>query len=294
MGKTKLKDSELLINDNGSIYHLGLSPEQISEKIIVVGDPDRVHRISKYFDEIDTKVVNREFCTHTGSYMGSRISVISTGIGTDNMDIVLNELDALVNIDLKRHKLYTDRKELTIVRLGTSGTTQEDIQPGEFVATSHALGLDGLKYYYAFEPNKEDTILANAITNHLNWDVRLAQPYIVRADSSLLTAIGHDMIQGITMTATGFYGPQGRQLALQIQKKDLIEDLQSFQRSGLRITNIEMESSALYLMSELLGHKACTVCAVLANRVTGAFERQHDKTMDRLIQTVLERLNKIT
>ncbi len=290
MASEKIKDSELLVNRDGSIFHLHLKPGQLADKIILVGDPGRVAMVSHYFDQIECKVANREFISHTGTFEGERITVISTGIGTDNIDIVMNEIDALANIDLNLRKPLDQRKKLVVVRLGTSGALQEDIRPGALVTSSHALGLDGLKYYYSIDPAKEDYDLANAIANHLDWDVRFAQPYVSQGTAPLVSLLGSTMTKGITATATGFYGPQGRQLAIPIRYRDLPKQMASFKRNDLRITNMEMESGALYLLAELMNHEACTCCAILANRITGQYSKQHDAIINRLIQTVLPKL----
>lgn len=290
MNHPPYKTSELILNEDGSIYHLCLKPEDLAERVILVGDPGRVSKVSAYFDTIEVKKSNREFTTHTGTYSGVRMSVISTGIGTDNMDLVINELDALANIDLTTKQKREERKRLFLVRLGTSGGLQEDTSPGQFVISSHALGLDGLKYYYRTDPSKEDADLANSIANHLNWDVRLAQPYITKADPDLLDTLKDGMIQGITVTATGFYGPQGRTLSIPIRYPELASRLGSFNKGGQRITNMEMEAAALYLLADLLGHAACTCCVVLANRASGTFIKQHEEVVDRLIQAVVPRL----
>ena len=285
-----IAESELILNPDGSIYHLHLLPEQLAENIIVVGDQGRVEAVSAHFDSIHHKVQNREFITHTGIYNGKKISVLSTGIGTDNIDIVLNELDALVNIDLKTRIINSSKKSLNIVRIGTSGALQGNIPVDSIVVSSHGLGLDGLLNYYAGLDLCDKSEIANAFIRHINWPNGLTYPYIVEASPKLLHLIGYDQQQGITATAPGFYGPQGRQLRLAPSLPDLNEKLESFFFNNLRITNFEMETSALYGLGKLLGHECVTACAIIANRVSRTYSKDYQSAVNNLIAMVLERL----
>lgn len=283
--------SELVLTNSGAVYHLNLMPDQIAENIIVVGDQGRVREVSKHFDQIDHEVQNREFLTHTGRIGNVRITALSTGIGTDNIDIVVNELDALVNIDLKTRSIKKEKTSLNIVRLGTSGALQQDIPVDELLLSTHGMGLDTVTGYYAAQFDNEETELARAFADHSNWPETLPHPYFVKAGTDLLQKIdGPEMHKGMTATAGGFYGPQGRILRLPLQIKDLNETLQTFRHGDLRITNFEMETSALYALSAMLGHQTCTVCAVIANRFSKTFSRDYHPTVNRMIATVLERL----
>jgi len=287
---SEYKESELIINSDGSIYHLKLQPEQIADTIIVVGDPDRVPEVSKYFDTIETKVQNREIVTHTGFFNNKRLSVLSTGMGTDNIDIVMNELDALVNIDFKTRSQKNKLTALNIIRLGTSGAIQPDI-PTDAVAISVAgLGLDGLLNFYRIDKDILNVKLTDAFIKHVDWNKNLPKPYAVEGSKFLLDKIGKDFYQGITATAPGFYGPQGRVLRLGIQNPELNEKMQTFNFNGERIINFEMETSALYGLGGLLGHNMITVCAVIANRVNNTYNKDYKKVIESLIKTVLERL----
>lgn len=285
-----IAESELILNPDGSVYHIHLLPEQLAENIIVVGDQGRVETVSAHFDTIEHKVSNREFVTHTGTYKGKRFTVLSTGIGTDNIDIVLNELDALVNIDLKTRTIKEQKTSLNIVRIGTSGALQGDIPVDSFVVSSHGMGLDGLLNYYAGLDLCDEPRIANAFMKHAGWLKGLPYPYVVKASERLLNLLGHDQIKGITATAPGFYGPQGRQLRLAPALPDLNEKLGSFEFEGHRITNFEMETSALYGLGNLLGHQCCTVCAIIANRVAREYSKDYKTAVNNLIKLVLERL----
>ena len=285
----QIPDSELIINPNGSIFHLHLQPEQIGETILLVGDPGRVQQVSEKFDEIECKVENREFVTHTGSYKGKRISVLSTGIGTDNIDIVINELDALVNIDLKTRMVKEHKKTLNFIRIGTSGALQEDIAVDSFVISAYGLGMDGLLNFYRHHwPETE--ILKNDFVKQTQWPSSFNTPYLVKGSDSLRKKIGENMITGITATACGFYGPQGRILRLDLHMPDLNEKLTNFKSGDWRVTNFEMETSALFGLSELLGHNATTVCAIIANRIRKEYSKNYKIAVNNLIDTVLERI----
>jgi len=285
-----IEPSELILRDDGSIYHLNLKPEQVADKIIVVGDPNRVALVSSRFDTIEYKVSGREFNTHTGIYNGTRLSVISTGIGVDNIDIVINELDAVVNIDLKTRLIKPEKKHLEIVRLGTSGSLQKDIPTGSFIVSEYAIGMDGVLNFYktAFEKDEEDLI--NAFHDQIDYPEILPKPYIVRASKSLFEKLEPGNYSGITATASGFYGPQGRKLRLQTAFEKQNEELGKFNFNGKRITNFEMETSSLYGLSSLLGHESCTVCAIIANRYRKEFCEKPTEVISDLIDLVLERL----
>ncbi len=285
-----IAETELILNPDGSVYHLHLRPEQLAENVIVVGDQGRVGNVSAHFQSIEHKVSNREFVTHTGIFRGKRFTVLSTGIGTDNIDIVLNELDALVNIDLGTRTVKPQKTSLNIVRIGTSGALQGDIPVDSFVASSHGMGLDGLLNYYAGMAGCDEPGIAEAFMKHAGWTKGLPYPYTVKASERLLEVLANDQTKGITATAPGFYGPQGRQLRLAPSLPDLNEKLGSFRHGGLRVTNFEMETSALYGLGKLLGHDCCTLCAIIANRVAKRYSKDYRKAVDDLIRLVLERL----
>lgn len=285
-----IAESELIITPDGEIYHLKLRPENLADDVIVVGDQGRVEQISALFDKIEFKVQNREFVTHTGIYRGKRITALSTGIGTDNIDIVLNELDALVNIDLGSRMIKPAHKKLRIVRIGTSGALQGDIPVDSFVASSHGMGFDGLLNFYGSLEQVDHPEIAQAFMAHSGWTPQMPYPYVAAASGSLLNTIAHDMVQGITATAPGFYGPQGRQLRLRAALPDLNDKLTAFRFGDLRVTNFEMETSALYGLSRLMGHEATTVCAIIANRVIRQYSKDYHPVIERLIGTVLDRL----
>lgn len=287
-----IPETELILNSDGSVYHLKLLPEQIANNIIIVGDQGRVETISKHFDTIDFKVQNREFITHGGTYKGKPIMVLSSGIGTDNIDILINELDAAVNIDLKSRTIKKEHRSLNIVRIGTSGALQEDIAVDSFVVSSHGLGFDGLLNYYKDLPSINDNALSEAFIKQTNWDKNLPFPYAVKGSEALLNKIGFDLTKGITATAPGFYGPQGRTLRLSPWVEDFNQQLTDFKHAENRITNFEMETSALYGLGALLGHQTCTVCAIIANRVAKQYSKNYHLAIEKLIQLVLERLTK--
>jgi len=287
----RIPESELILNPDGSIYHLKLSPNDIGEIILLVGDPGRVQQVSNHFQNIEVKVQNREFVTNTGFFNGKKISVISTGIGTDNIDIVINELDALVNIDLNKRVIKENHSSLQLVRIGTSGALQEDIPVDSVVLSHYGIGFDGLLNFYEVGDEFEDDIM-KAFIKQSNWKSTLNYPYVVKASSELVSKLDKDVFTGITATASGFYGPQGRVLRLKPAVNDLNEQLTAFNYNGLRITNFEMETSALYGLSKLLGHQAATVCAVIANRLRKEYSKSYHKTVDNLIRQTLENLTK--
>jgi len=285
-----IKKSELILNPDGSVYHLNLKPVHIASTIIFVGDQNRVDKITKNFDSIEFTTQKREFKTTTGTYKNKRFSVISTGIGPDNIDIVLNELDALVNIDLQTRKPKENETALTIVRIGTSGSLQSDIPVNSFVISSHALDLNGMLHSY-----KIDTIstpdIENAFVKHTNWSSKKATPILIENNKELEESITSEQtFKGITATAGGFYGPQGRVLRLALQDSELNQKIDSFRFKDHRITNLEMETSAIYGLSKLLGHKACSISAIMANRANGTFSENPDKLMEDLITYTLEKL----
>ena len=286
----RIAESELIINPDGSIYHLHLRPEHIADDIIVVGDPQRVEIISNYFDNVEFKITNREFVTHTGTLNGKRITTLATGIGTDNIDIVINELDAVANIDLVNRVPKKSHRKLNIVRLGTSGALQEDIPVDSFVFSQYGLGLDGLLNFYEDRDKVIDRELTDAFFEYSKWNKDLAKPYIVQGSKVLEERISEGMIKGITATAPGFYGPQGRQLRLGLMQKNINSSLENFQFNGNRITNFEMETSALYGLGGMLGHNTATVCAIIANRYTKTFSQKYKETVVKLIETLLERM----
>ncbi len=286
----KLAPSELILNPDGSIYHLNLKPEHIADTVIFVGDQNRVSKISKHFDNIEFEIQKREFKTSTGTYNGKRITVISTGIGPDNIDIVLNELDALVNINLENRVIKKEHRQLNIVRIGTSGSLQSDVPVDSFVLAKYGLGLDGLLHSYVadsiFEKDIED-----AFIKHTNWDDRKARPYIIKGSTFLEKKLNSDQVfSGFTATAPGFYGPQGRVLRLPIQDMNLNAKMDNFNFNGTRITNLEMETSAIYGLARLLGHNALSMNAIIANRANGTFSEDPYKPVEELIKYTLDKL----
>ena len=288
-----IKESELILNPDGSIYHLNLRPEQVADTIILVGDPNRVPRVSAYFDTIEFSTQKREFCTHTGTYKGKRLTVLSTGIGPDNIDIVINELDALFNIDLHTRKPKEQLTSLNIVRFGTSGSLQADIPVDSFVLSSHGLGMDNMLHAYKDAPNVREIAIEEAFMAHTQWNTDKGRPYIVGCGEILKQQLLTDKVfEGITGTAPGFYGPQGRMLRLPVQDPTLNDKLHSFNYKGYRMTNLEMETSAIYGLSKLLGHQAVSLNAIIANRAAGTFTKDTKKVVENLIVYGLEQLAK--
>ncbi|MDT0607642.1 nucleoside phosphorylase [Croceitalea rosinachiae] len=285
-----IAESELILNPDGSIYHLNLLPEDIAPTVVTVGDPERVHDVSKYFDSIELKKGKREFITHTGILNKKRITVISTGIGTDNIDIVLNELDALVNIDLRTRKVKQQKSSLDIIRIGTSGAIQKDIPVDTFLLSQTAIGLDGLLHFYS-EKNLQNNELLQKLEPYLNWNHKGIRPYAFDCDETVAKIfLGNHIRLGVTITNAGFYAPQGRQLRLKPNLADFHQKLQEFRFKNRAITNLEMETAGIYGLSKLLGHKAVSMNAILANRATGAFSKEPNKTVDSLIQYCLQQL----
>ncbi len=288
---TCIPETELILRPDGSLYHLGITPEDVLDKVLIVGDPERVPLISAHFDKVFRKVSSREFVVHSGELAGKGITVVSSGIGVDNIDIVINELDAAVNIDLATRQIKNTTKSLEIVRIGTSGTIQEDIPVGSFVASAFAFGLDGVPYSYS-DSALEDT--EKELVGFLKEEVPFLSTqsglYAVQSSKHLLQRLAADMTQGITATQNGFYGPQGRSVRLQSKVETVIDELSKLRFQGYRITNFEMECSGIYALASMLGHKSLTVCAILANRATKEFHKNPSKSMESLINTVLERV----
>lgn len=280
-----IANSELILNSDGSVYHLNLRPTDIADTIIFVGDPERVPKISKYFDSIEIKKQNREFVTHTGTLKNKKITVIATGIGTDNIDIVLNELDALVNINLETRTVHSKLKSLNIIRIGTSGALQADIPIDSFVVSEYAIGLDGLLHFYEFI--QDDDININKTVE----DIASVQCYTAKASNKLLDLLADDIRKGITLTASGFYAPQGRKLRLSPKNPNFIDDLSAqIFAENKKITNFEMETSAIYGLGKMLGHHCISFNAILANRVLGQFSDKHEATVDNLIVKILNKI----
>lgn len=281
--------SELPLQNDGAIYHLNLHPEELADNVILVGDPGRVSMLSAMFDTVEARKQNRELITHTGTYKGKRISVISTGMGTDNIDIVLTELDALVNIDLATRTVKESHHTLNLVRIGTSGALRPEIECGTFVASEYGLGIDGvLRFYETGNLIRED--LVEAFVRHTGWDSTLPYPYFTPASPELLARIAHDMTKGVTVSAPGFFGPQGREVRIRVKYPELNKKIESFEYQGNVITNMEMECSALYGLGNILGHHPLTICLIIANRVTGQFLDSYHDRMEMLCRTVLDRI----
>ena len=286
----RIKESELILNPNGSVYHLNLKPEDISDTLLFVGDQDRVEKITKHFDTIEFSTQKREFKTQTGTYKGKRISVISTGIGPDNIDIVLNELDALINIDFKTRTIKEKLNSLNIIRIGTSGSLQSDIPVDSFVIGTHGLDLNGMLHFYELEDicNHE---IENAFIKHTHWNSNKARPIVISNSLELERIFESEQTyKGVTGTAGGFYGPQGRVLRLAIQDSELNNKMNSFLYDGFRISNLEMETATIYGLSKLLGHNALSLNAIIANRANGTFSKNPAKTIESLILYTLDRL----
>jgi len=285
----KIAESDLIINSDGSIYHLNLLPGDVADTVITVGDPDRVGEVSKHFDSVELKKGKREFITHTGLVGKKRVTVLSTGIGTDNIDIVFNELDALVNIDFESRELKEQLTSLNIIRIGTSGAVQPDIPMGTILASSYGLGLDALMNYYLNDSSDDERSLLDDLNNHFSH-LKNINPYLTAASETLLNTVGKDMIHGITVTAPGFYAPQGRQVRAINAVPDFVNLINSFKSNHNRITNLEMETAGIYALAKVLGHNALSVNAILASRVKFEFSKEPDKVVEKAIKLVLERL----
>lgn len=281
----------MILTDKGKIYHLDLAPSEVATTIITVGDPGRVEMVSKYFDTIEVKAKHREFKTHTGTYKGKRISVISTGIGPDNIDIVFNELDALVNIDFEYRSIKSEHTTLDIIRVGTSGSIAEEIDVDSFLISAVGIGLDNVMHYYEDIDTFIERDFAKKFIDHTQWNPDNSVPYAVKADEGLLAKLSSKKtVNGITITNVGFYGPQGRVLRARLRDENLNEKLASFRLHGKKITNMEMETATMYGMAKLLGHRAISMNAIIANRATGNFSKNTYKTVDALIQYTLEKI----
>ncbi len=287
---SKIPPSELILNDDNSVYHLNLHPNEIADTVINVGDPDRVPIVSNFFETIEVKKQKREFITHTGTYKGKRITVLSTGIGTDNIDIVYNELDSLVNIDLEKREIKKTLKSLNLIRIGTSGSLQKEIPVDGFVFSEFGLGLDGLLNFYKLQNDKEETDIISAFRLHYPTHGILSLPYLARCSSKLETALSEGMHKGITASCSGFYAPQGRVLRYELARPDFIESLNSFSFANKRITNFEMETGAMYGLAKILGHHCCSINAIVANRITNEHTHNAEETMNKLIKLVLDRI----
>lgn len=286
-----IPESELIINADGSIFHLHLKPEQLADKVILVGDPARVGTVASYFDHQECEVSNREFHSITGTFKKKRITVVSHGIGTDNIDIVLNELDALANIDFRTRTLRPHFRQLTLVRVGTSGGLQPFVPIGTYVAAEKSIGFDGVLYFYAHTEKVRDRAFESELMKQLKWKVEGLKPYVVSADPFLIQQITqNDIIRGITIAANGFYGPQGREVRLPLADPDLNQKIEAFQYGGKKITNFEMESSSLAGLAALMGHRAMTVCCIIAGRVAQNMNTDYKGSLTGLIRTVLDRI----
>jgi len=285
-----LQESELVLNKDGSVYHLHLKPEHIADTVLLVGDQGRVEQISNKFDTIEFSIQNREFCTTTGSYKGKRITALSTGIGTDNIDIAINELDAAVNIDLENRSIKSELKSLNLIRIGTCGALQADIPVDSFAISSYGLGFDGLLNFYEHSKTKKESKIQSDFIQFYKDHGHEVDAYVSEGNKELISILEPGMIKGITATANGFYGPQGRVLRLKAQIPNQNELLRDFKSGDNRIINFEMETSGLYGIGGLLGHKCCTVCAVIANRFSKSYSEDYMLTVDKVIDTVLDRL----
>lgn len=284
-------ESELIINGDGSIFHLHVKPEQLADKVILVGDPGRVSLVVSHFDSKECDIESREFHTITGTYHGKRISVVSTGIGCDNIDIVLNELDALANIDFKTRTEKEQLRQLTLVRIGTCGGLQGYTPVGTFIASEKSIGFDGLLNFYSCRNDVCDLPFEEAFKQHMQWNPQLCAPYVIDADKETLERIaGDEMVRGVTIACGGFFGPQGRELRIPLADPKQNEKVESFEYNGHRITNFEMESSALAGLARLMGHKAVTCCMVIANRRAKNVNANYKNSIDELIKLVLERI----
>lgn len=287
-----IPSSELIINPDGSIFHLHLHPDELADTVIMVGDPARTELIASRFDTVEHVITNREFTTRTGHLNGKRLSVISTGIGCDNIDIVMTELDALCNIDLKTRTEKLEKQQLTIIRLGTSGAVQDSIRIGDYVMSEISVGIDGLLNFYAGVERVTDTTFESEFIRQTGWDARLARPYAVHNDAQLLERFSHMALPGITISAGGFYAPQGRVVRLPLHRKDYLERIEQFTLGDHRITNFEMEGSAIAGLAALMGHKALTICAIIAQRNAGDSRSDYHQIIDKLVSETLKTLTK--
>jgi uridine phosphorylase len=286
----KIPESELILNNDNSVYHLNLLPHELADTVINVGDPDRVSMVSKFFNKIEVKKQKREFVTHTGEYKGKRITVLSTGIGTDNIDIVYNELDALVNIDLEKRVIKENLTSLNLIRIGTSGSLQREIPVDSYVFSRYGLGLDGLLNFYKMENDTEEKSIIEAFRIHYPNEGILSLPYLARCSDKLEKSLSAGMHIGITASCSGFYAPQGRVLRYELARPNFIQTLHSFSFKDHRITNFEMETGAMYGLAKILGHHCCSINAIVANRVENTHTHRAEETMYEMIETVLDRI----
>ena len=282
-----IPESELIINNRGAIYHINLRPEEIADTIIVVGDQDRVPKVSRHFDRIDHKLKHREFVTHTGSIGNKSISVMSTGIGPDNIDIAINELDALANIDFNTRMIKSDFKKLNIIRFGTSGALQADIPVDSLIASTHGLGFDNLMNYYVHEKSQDENEMIKAFIDQTEMDTNITMPYIFKGSEMLINKFKEGFHKGITVTAPGFYGPQGRELRLKSRTRNFIDKLSAFKHNGYHITNFEMETSAIFGLGKLLGHECLSVNVVVANRMIQQYSKDSNAAVENMIEKAL-------
>lgn len=287
-----INSSELIINPDGSVFHLHLTPAELADTVILVGDPARSDLIAERFDAIELSRANREFRSHTGRVGSKRLTVLSTGIGCDNIDIVINELDALANVDFDTRTPCANHRTLTILRLGTSGAIQPDISIGDYVMSDYSLGIDGLLNFYQGVEQIREPQIEKAFVDHTHWNERLAKPYFVKNDPDLADIFADFALRGVTASAPGFYGPQGRVVRIPLVMNDYVDSIASFEYQGRRITNFEMESSAIAALSALLGHKALTVCAIIAQRRAGTSNSNYGAIIDELIEKSLEKVAK--
>ena len=283
----RIPESELILNKDGSVYHLNLKPSHISDTIITVGDPSRVYMVSEHFDDVDFEMNRREFITHSGTLRGKRLTVMSTGMGTDNVEIFMTELDALANVDLKKRDIKAKKRRLKIIRVGTSGAMQEDIPLGTHLVSDYAVGLDTLMCFYDLPQDAFEEGVAARLQEETNLPFR---PYVVRGSQELLDKVGHDMVRGNTITCPGFYAPQGREIRATLKNKRLLESLNYFHEDGFWLTNFEMETAGYYAMGRLLDHEVLSVNAIIANRIHQTFAKDPNKVISSLIKTVLDRV----
>ncbi len=283
--------SQLVLNAEGAVYHLNLHPDQLADTVIMVGDPGRVDMIASFFDKIEVKRQNRELVSRTGYFHGKRITALSTGMGTDNLDIVMNELDTLANIDLKTRMPKDEHKSLNLIRIGTCGALQPDIEVGQNVATRYAIGLDGLIYFYEKSKEVNEIAMRDAFIKQMDYPTDLPKPYVVEGSKKLFDQLAQGYYKGVTATAPGFYGPQGRTLRMHLAYPELNHKIEAFEHEGWRVCNFEMESSALYGLGKMMGHNCLTICVAIANRVTEKFATDYHPFIKKLVLDTLERLS---
>lgn len=289
----RIAESELIINDDGSVFHIHLKPEELADKVILVGDPGRVDMVGEFLENKEFRHASREFVSITGTYKGCRITVLSTGIGTDNIDIVMNELDALANVDFKTREPKAEHRRLTILRIGTCGAVQEDIPIGSFIFSHYSVGCDGLMNWYGGREKFANMEMEEAFKAHVGWNKYLSSPYFVKAGSKLIEAFKDTTVKGVTISAQGFYGPQGRVIRLPLAMPDMVEKFETFRFGEYRITNFEMESSAVAALSALLGHEAGTVCCAIANRYLKNSNPDYKPLVRKLVELSLDNLAKM-